>query len=564
MLITHSPQESISTPTPSDQAPWQVLLARDSFVELDGRGRALALLDAGTDRELCGPFDGIESPWLESQGIVPQSDDGLIVIKGKVSGLPAVVISIEQAFAGGAIGEVSGAKMTTALTMATARERGGPLPAILLLETGGVRLQEANLGLAAIAEICAGILELRRLKPVVGVIAGPLGCFGGMGIVAGLCTHLIMTTGARLSLNGPEVIESEAGIYEIDSTNRSAIWAATGGKARVAAGLADQLVLDDVETMRVAVTEALKLNPTNSHRSQHLATTRQWIETTTPMPKAVESARETPTSTSERGKTWTEALTEIDLLGPCPSVLRGELRLDGCESVILSVVADPESHYHRAAHGELGLREGLVLAEQIIQVVKTDQKLRRAEKRPLIAIVDVPSQAYGWIEETIGLHHVLACAVDAYATARMAGHPIIALVVGQAISGGFLAHGFQANQILALDDPGVQIHAMHQAAAARITRRSLEALDTLEQTVLPMSRRVSDWAKLGYCDQLISVNDPDAPSASDLASVRSALTLAVHRARIEPLDLSNRRVFTGNSATRRATQEVMARMAAQW
>ncbi len=562
--MTSSLHGSTSTPAQGNQAPWQALLARDSFIELDGRGRALALLDAGTHRELCGPFDGVESPWLESQGIVPQSDDGLIVVKGKIFGLPSVVISIEQAFAGGAIGEVSGAKMTTALAMAAAQERGGPLPAVLLLESGGVRLQEANLGLAAIAEICAALLELRRLKPVVGVIAGPLGCFGGMGIVAGLCTHLIMTAEARLSLNGPEVIESEAGIYEIDSTDRSAIWAATGGRARVAAGLADRLVLDDVGAMRAAVAEALKVHPTNSHRSQRLTTTRQWIETNTPTHQALKTDRKVPTSTPERGTIWTEALTEVDLMRPCPSVLRGELRLDVREAVILSIAVDPESRYHRAAHGELGLREGLVLAEQIIQVVKTDQSLRPTEKRPIIAIVDVPSQAYGWIEETTGLHHVLACAVDAYATARMAGHPIIALVVGQAISGGFLAHGFQANQILALDDPGVQIHAMHQAAAARITRRSLESLEILERTVLPMSRRVSDWAKLGLCDQLISINDPDAPTASDLTMVRSALTLAVDRARMEPLDLSNRRIFTGNSTTRRATQEVMARMAAQW
>jgi malonate decarboxylase beta subunit len=373
-----------------------------------------------------------------------------------------------------------------------------------------------------------------------------------------------MTAEARLSLNGPEVIESEAGIYEIDSTDRSAIWAATGGRARVAAGLADRLVLDDVGAMRAAVAEALKVHPTNSHRSQRLTTTRQWIETNTPTHQALKTDRKVPTSTPERGTIWTEALTEVDLMRPCPSVLRGELRLDVREAVILSIAVDPESRYHRAAHGELGLREGLVLAEQIIQVVKTDQSLRPTEKRPIIAIVDVPSQAYGWIEETTGLHHVLACAVDAYATARMAGHPIIALVVGQAISGGFLAHGFQANQILALDDPGVQIHAMHQAAAARITRRSLESLEILERTVLPMSRRVSDWAKLGLCDQLISINDPDAPTASDLTMVRSALTLAVDRARMEPLDLSNRRIFTGNSTTRRATQEVMARMAAQW
>ena len=53
------------------------------------------------------------------------------------------------------------------------------------------RLQEANLGLAAIAEIQAAIVELRAWQPVIGLIAGSVGCFGGMSIAAGLCTRAV-------------------------------------------------------------------------------------------------------------------------------------------------------------------------------------------------------------------------------------------------------------------------------------------------------------------------------------------------------------------------------------
>src|SRR6202789_2740016 len=121
---------------------------RHSFIELDARARAQSLMDPGSWRELVGPFDRIESPWLPMQGVAPQSDDGCIVIKGRIAGKPAVVISLEGAFQGGSIGEVSGAKMTAALDLAARASRGGhPTAAVLLLETGGVRLQEANLGL---------------------------------------------------------------------------------------------------------------------------------------------------------------------------------------------------------------------------------------------------------------------------------------------------------------------------------------------------------------------------------------------------------------------------------
>jgi hypothetical protein len=51
----------------------QQFLARKSFVELNARERAQALLDEGSYRELLGPFERLESPWLLMQGVVPQA-----------------------------------------------------------------------------------------------------------------------------------------------------------------------------------------------------------------------------------------------------------------------------------------------------------------------------------------------------------------------------------------------------------------------------------------------------------------------------------------------------------
>src|SRR2546423_1724469 len=137
------------------------MLSRQSFIELKARERAQALLDEGTFWEILGPFERLESPWLEQQGIVPQSDDGVVVARGRLDGDPAVILAIEGAFQGGSIGEVSGAKIAAALELALRdHEQGIHTRPVLLLETGGVRLQEANLGLAAIAEIIAAIVAL--------------------------------------------------------------------------------------------------------------------------------------------------------------------------------------------------------------------------------------------------------------------------------------------------------------------------------------------------------------------------------------------------------------------
>src|SRR5271170_1490039 len=227
---------------------------RQSFIELDARERATALFDAETSRELLGPFDRVESPWLAMQGVTPQEDDGCVVMKGKIAGQAAVVVALEGAFQGGSMGEVSGEKMTAALDLAYADSKKGiPTSAVLVLETGGVRLQEANLGLAAIAELMASILALRQYAPVICLTAGTVGCFGGMSLAAGLASYVILTPEARLGLDGPEVIEQESGIEEFDSKDRALIWAINGGEQRVAMGVADELVLDDAQKIAAIV-----------------------------------------------------------------------------------------------------------------------------------------------------------------------------------------------------------------------------------------------------------------------------------------------------------------------
>src|ERR1700689_4099619 len=227
---------------------------RQSFIELDARARAQSLMDPGSWRELVGPFDRIESPWLPKQGIAPQFDDGCVVLKGTIADKPAVVIALEGGFQAGSMGEVSGAKMTAALDLATKdSENGKQTAAVLLLETGGVRLQEANLGLAAIAELLASLLALRQHAPIITVIAGTVGCFGGMSLAGGPSSYIIMTPEARLGLNGAEVIEQESGIEEFDSSDRALIWAIYGGEQRVAIGVADELVMDDASKVAAAV-----------------------------------------------------------------------------------------------------------------------------------------------------------------------------------------------------------------------------------------------------------------------------------------------------------------------
>lgn len=561
---------------------WRQLLARRSFIELDALGRATALLDPGTLRVLVGPFDRLESPWLEPQGITPQADDGTVIARGTVDAKPVVIAAIEQGFQGGGTGEVSGAKISQALLRAAADSRAGtPTAAVILFETGGVRLQEANLGLNAVAEICSALLDLRPLAPVVGIVAGTVGCFGGMSIAAGLCTRLIVTPQSRIGLDGPAVIEQEGGIEEFDSHDHALIWAIDGGEQRHATALADDLVPDDADLLRDALTAAIKagIADPGHHRSERLDVLASRLAVLDPAsaptaadlrtmwgPRYVPLPARTHPSTADanggpitRGRTWLQALSGHTLVEQViPSVVMATTDT----ARYLAVVPDPANRFYRARRGEVGLTESLALAQAVRDLIDADH--RRDRKRAIVAVVDLPSQAYGRFEELGGLHQAMAASVDAYHAARNAGHPVVALVVGAALSGGFLTHGLQANQILALDDPDVEIHAMHKAAAARITRRTVDELDELAKTIVPLSYNVQDWAKLGFCDGLLQVDSPTTPTFADIDKVGAAVGDAIDRARRGPLDLSTRLDSDAAVITRHASRAVRELLGEQW
>jgi malonate decarboxylase gamma subunit len=224
----------------------------------------------------------------------------------------------------------------------------------------------------------------------------------------------------------------------------------------------------------------------------------------------------------------------------------------------IAVVPDAASRWPRARHGEVGLDEGWALA----RVVRATQA--EYPGRAIIALVDVTSQAYGRLEELFGIHLACAAAADAYASARLSGHPVIALLVGRAMSGAFLAHGYQANRILALDDPGVLVHAMSKQAAARVTRRTVEALEALGERIAPMAYDVRSFARLGLIESLIEGVDAQAPRPNDIERVRAELARAVAAARSAPRDLSARLATPAARSGRAASLAVRARLAAEW
>jgi malonate decarboxylase gamma subunit len=266
------------------------------------------------------------------------------------------------------------------------------------------------------------------------------------------------------------------------------------------------------------------------------------------------------TNHASRGAMWLRLLTggahpahDWTTVHACDAILAGR------PARYIAVVPDPDNAFPRARNGEVGLVEAWRLASAVREVIAMDAGSR--DKRPIVAVIDVPSQAYGRREEAYGIHQALAGAVAAYADARQAGHPVIGLIVGLAMSGAFLAHGYQADRLIALDDPAVAVHAMGKASAARVTLRSVDALERLAASVPPMAYDIRSYASLGILDEVLPLTNLALPDEQDIALVHGVLETALADILDDPRRGLDRRL---RGEHRVASRRVRALLAAQW
>jgi malonate decarboxylase beta subunit len=221
-----------------------------SYQEATARQRIAALLDAGSFDEFLPPQMRIASPHLAQLDAPVSFDDGVAVGRGTINGRRIFIAAQEGGFMGGAVGEVHGAKLAGMLRRAVDENADAVL---LLLETGGVRLHEANAGLIAVSEVMRAVMDVRAAGiPVIALVGGSNGCFGGMGIVARCTNGVVISEESRLAMSGPEVIETAGGVEEFDARDRALVWRVTGGKHRYLLGDAQAIVADDIHAFRDA------------------------------------------------------------------------------------------------------------------------------------------------------------------------------------------------------------------------------------------------------------------------------------------------------------------------
>lgn len=226
-----------------------------SFYESNARGRIDSIIDKNSFEEILPSEQKIQSPHLQKIDIVSSFNDGIIIGKAKIDSKTVLIASQEGKFMGGTVGEVHGAKLLGLLKKAIVDEVSA---VFLIIDSGGVRLHEANAGLIAISEIMRAIFAVRNNNiPVYAIVGSQNGCFGGMGIVSGCCNAIIMNEEGRLGLSGPEVIETVHGVEEFDSKDKPLVWRTLGGKHRYIMKSIEMIVSDTAEDFRKAAVKIL-------------------------------------------------------------------------------------------------------------------------------------------------------------------------------------------------------------------------------------------------------------------------------------------------------------------
>jgi len=253
-------------------------LSHVSYLEATARQRIAGMLDPSSFREIIPPTLKRVSPHLGLFGAPVAFDDGAIIGEGRLDGKEVYIFAQEGKFRGGSLGEIHSAKITGLLRRAAQRK---PAAVIGLFDSGGVRLEEANAGEIGATEIIRSIFDAQKTGvPVIGLLGGSTGCFGGASIMSCCCDMLIASEEGRLSVSGPEVIETVMGVEAFDSRDRALVWRTTGGKNRFLFGTVAKLVEDHIPAFREAVIQALTPSTplTPAHLKQDLERLRKRIE----------------------------------------------------------------------------------------------------------------------------------------------------------------------------------------------------------------------------------------------------------------------------------------------
>ena len=442
----------------------------------DAAARITAIADRGSvaavgDR-LAAPRP---SPHLERWGLRARDDDGIVLARATIEGMPILVAAQDERFLSGSAG-VRHAEALRDLFVVARRE--GPAAVVILAASGGVRLHEANPAELALARVLTGLLDLRAAGvPVLSLGVGDV--FGGASVLACAADEVALLPRTRLGLSGPKVIEATHGRGELAADDRAAVDALFGAQARAAAGQV-ALVADAAAAVRAWIVAATRrredfadrVATTQARLAERLARTpappRRSDGTSRALPPALGALFAAADPVDDEGWLW---------------------RLQGRDAWITRP-AGMQSLGPRAVH-----RLDAALLAHVA---------RRAEGGTVFIACDSRGHETTAAAEALCLSHYLAQHAAVLALLRMRGVRLVGLLAGTGHSAAFFANALQAPRVLALE--GTRVVAMEPAAIARVTGLDDATLATGIETDPLIGHAVRHFAAWGGIAAIV----PDA------------------------------------------------------
>jgi acetyl-CoA/propionyl-CoA carboxylase carboxyl transferase subunit len=135
----------------------------------------------------------------------PRDDSGVVAARGRIDGCAAVAYCTDATVMGGAMGAAGCRHIVDAIDLAV-RER---LPVVGLWHSGGARLAEGVEALHAVGLVFQAMIRASGRVPQVSVVLGPAA--GGAAYGPALTDVVVMSTGGRVFVTGPDVVRSVTG-----------------------------------------------------------------------------------------------------------------------------------------------------------------------------------------------------------------------------------------------------------------------------------------------------------------------------------------------------------------
>ncbi|NYE46674.1 acetyl-CoA/propionyl-CoA carboxylase carboxyl transferase subunit [Spinactinospora alkalitolerans] len=384
--------------------------------------------------------------------ITAQDDSAALAGAGRINGMPAVAFANDARIQGGAMGTAGCAAIEAAYEHAV-RER---TPVVGLWHSGGARLAEGVESLHAVGRVFAAMTRASGVVPQISVVLGPAA--GGAAYGPALTDIVVMSTGGKVFVTGPDVVRSVTG-EQISAEELGGV-DAHGRRS----GVVHVTAPDDTAAMVQGRRLALLLG--------------------------------------HQGQMRTEAVGDIDLGEVLPESPRRAYDVKPLINGVLDAPLGEESIELQAKYapsivtalGRLGGRTIGVIANNPLRLggcleSKSAEKAARFVRMcdsfgvPLVVIVDVPGYLPGVGQEWDGVVRRGAKLLHAFAEATVAR---VTLVTRKSYGGAYIAmnsRALGATRVLAW--PTAEVAVMGPVAAVRILhRKKLAAVAEEERPAL--------------------------------------------------------------------------------